>query len=459
MGQVFKRSNDTINFPKAIKIINMIISNNNKKYVRLERKHLQFETSNMTPNIKIKWKKAEGFYVIDQENKKYIDFTSGIFASSIGYNNQLLKKMVKQAIDKGFNHSYNFYNDYREKYISKLIKFINSPKLKKCFLTSAGTEATESAIKLSRIYGSSVNKEKIGIISIRGNWHGRTMGSQMLSGKNAASQWIGFFDKNMHQINFPYPWHKNSNDKSFFDHSLKKSFKKNFNFKKKITMIILETFQGWGAVFYPKDYVKQIEKFCLKNNILLCFDEMQSGFARTGKKFGFEHYNVNPDMICCGKGMGSGFSLSGIISSNKVFGNKNISGLSSTHSSNPISCAAGIATIDIINKKKLVDNSRIQGLRLHKNLKNIVAQHNQILLTSLGYGLIASLIFKNYKKYTGKYFADKVSLKCLNRGLLVCNTGRESIKLGPPLIINNSAINKATKILSDSIQEAFNEVC
>ena len=224
-------------------------------------------------------------------------------------------------------------------------------------------------------------------------------------------------------------------------------------------MIILETFQGWGAVFYPKDYVKQIEKFCLKNNILLCFDEMQSGFARTGKKFGFEHYNVNPDMICCGKGMGSGFSLSGIISSNKVFGNKNISGLSSTHSSNPISCAAGIATIDIINKKKLVNNSRIQGLRLHKNLKNIVAQHNQILLTTLGYGLIASLIFKNYKKYTGKYFADKVSLKCLNRGLLVCNTGRESIKLGPPLIINNSAINKATKILSDSIQEAFNEVC
>ena len=89
----------------------MIISNNNKKYVRLERKHLQFETSNMTPNIKIKWKKAEGFYVIDQENKKYIDFTSGIFASNIGYNNQLLKKMVKQAIDKGFNHSYNFFSE------------------------------------------------------------------------------------------------------------------------------------------------------------------------------------------------------------------------------------------------------------------------------------------------------------------------------------------------------------
>ena len=85
---------------------------------------------------------------------------------------------------------------------------------------------------------------------------------------------------------------------------------------------MLETFQGWGAVFYPKNYVKNIEKFCKKNNIILCFDEMQSGFARTGKKFGFEHYNVKPDMICCGKGMGSGFPLSGVIASKKIFSNK-----------------------------------------------------------------------------------------------------------------------------------------
>ena len=111
----------------------MIISNNNKKYVRLQKKYLKYETSNMTPNIRIKWKKASGFYITDQENKKYIDFTSGVFASSVGYNNKHLKKNVKQAIDKGFNHSYHYYNDYRERYVSKLIKFINSPKLKNVF--------------------------------------------------------------------------------------------------------------------------------------------------------------------------------------------------------------------------------------------------------------------------------------------------------------------------------------
>ena len=93
---------------------------------------------------------------------------------------------------------------------------------------------------------------------------------------------------------------------------------------------------------------------------------MQSGFSRTGKKFGFEHYGVKPDMICCGKGMGSGFSLSGVIASNQIFNNKNITGLSSTHSSNPISCAAGIATIDIIEKENLL---KIQCIKVNFYIK------------------------------------------------------------------------------------------
>ena len=178
-------------------------------------------------------------------------------------------------------------------------------------MTSAGTEATETALKLARIYGSSINKKKLGVISIKGNWHGRTLGSQMLSGKNKDSSWVGYYDKYMNQIEFPYPWVNGSEKKNFFINSLKRVYKKNYSFKKKISMIILETFQGWGAIFYPKIYVKEIEKFCKKNNILLCFDEMQSGFARTGKKFGYHHYDVNPDMICCGKGMGSGFLFVG----------------------------------------------------------------------------------------------------------------------------------------------------
>jgi len=239
----------------------------NNDLQKAEKKYLKYETANMSPNIKIKWKKANSYYIYNHKNKKFIDFTSGIFASCLGYKNKNLNNKIKKVLKDGFSHNYNFYNNYREKYISKLIEFINSKKLKKCFLTSAGTEATETALKLARIYGSSINKSKIGIISIKGNWHGRTMGSQMLSGKNNDSEWVGYYDKFMHQINFPYPWEKRSSEKNFFKDSLKKTFHKNFNFKKNISMIILETFQGWGAVFYPKVYVKEIEKFCKKNKI------------------------------------------------------------------------------------------------------------------------------------------------------------------------------------------------
>ena len=100
---------------------------------------------------------------------------------------------------------------------------------------------------------------------------------------------------------------------------------------------MLETFQGWGAVFYPISYVREISKFCKKNDIILSFDEMQAGFGRTGLNFGFEHYKVDPDMICCGKGMGGGIPLSGVLGKKKIMDLPNIGDMSSTNSGNPLS--------------------------------------------------------------------------------------------------------------------------
>ena len=113
----------------------MIISTNNKKYLRIDKNFKKYEVFNMSPNIKIKWKKAKDSFIFDDEKKKYIDFTSGIFTSNIGYGNNYFKKNIIKALSKGFNHSYTYYNDFREQYIKKLIEFINSPKLKKCFFS------------------------------------------------------------------------------------------------------------------------------------------------------------------------------------------------------------------------------------------------------------------------------------------------------------------------------------
>jgi 4-aminobutyrate aminotransferase-like enzyme len=418
-------------------------------------KFLKYESPNMQPNIKIEWTDASNYILKDKFKKKYIDFTSGIFAVNIGHKNHALIKNVLKVLKKGIWHTYTFYNKYREVYVKKLIKFVDQKKLSKCHLVSSGTEATETALKLIRIYGRSINKKKIGILCLKGNWHGRTLGSQMLSGNNKQSDWIGYFDKNIFHIDFPYPWViKKKSSKRFFFKSLENVFKKNFDYKKNIAAILLETFQGWGAVFYPESYVREIEKFCLKHDILLCFDEMQSGFARTGKKFGFEHYKVKPDLICCGKGMGSGFPIAGVIASDKIINNDLVNGLSSTHSANALVCAAGIATIDEINKKNLVLKSAVLGNFFHKKLKLLKKKYYPIIFDTLGKGLIASIIFKNKKKITSKQLADFVSQECLLNGLLVCNTGRESIKLGPPLTINKKTIIKSINILENAIKKA-----
>ena len=125
--------------------------------------------------------------------------------------------------------------------------------------------------------------------------------------------------------------------------------------------MILETFQGWGAVFYPKDFVKAAEKFCKDNDIVLTFDEMQAGFARTGKAFGFQHYDVVPDLICCGKGMGNGYPLSGVIGRKDIMDLPEVGNMSSTHSANPMACAVGLAVIEEVESSNLIKESNRKG--------------------------------------------------------------------------------------------------
>ena len=197
----------------------------NLKYKKISKIFLKHESAGMQPMIKIEWSKANNYILTDKFKKKYIDFTSGIFAVNIGHKNKNLTKSVSKVLKEGIIHTYTYFNKFREIYTKKLIKFVGQKKLSKCHLVSSGTEATETALKLVRTFGQTINKDKIGIICIQGNWHGRTVGSQMLSGKNKQSEWIGYFDKNLFHIDFPYPWKLNKyNSKNFFQRSLKKNF-------------------------------------------------------------------------------------------------------------------------------------------------------------------------------------------------------------------------------------------
>ena len=408
------------------------------------------ESRSMHGQMPIAWDKAKNFNIFDIAGNKFIDFTSTIFVANIGHSNPRLIKYIKLALSKSFLHSYAYINKIREKYIKKLILFAGK-NFQKAFLMSAGTEATEAALKLMRMHGQKQGKRKLGIICFEGNWHGRTMGAQMMSGNIKQKEWIGYQDPNIYHLPFPYPWIlKNNESEKFLIDSLKKIEKK-INLKKDICGVMIETFQGWGAIYYPKEYVKLLFKICKKNNILITFDEMQSGFARTGYKFGYEYYGVKPDLICCGKGMGGGIPISGVIGKKNIMDLPEVGNMSSTHSANPLACYAGLAVLEEINKKKLLQYTKDKEKILFKKLNQIKDKFPKEILYVQGKGLIAALIFNLRSKNNVKKILKLIVEECLKNGLLVVYTGRESIKIGPPLTITKEALIEGINVLDQAI--------
>jgi 4-aminobutyrate aminotransferase-like enzyme len=427
----------------------------NKKNMNQEKKIFsdlsKFESRSMHGQLPIVWKKAKNYYIYDIYGKKIIDFTSTIFVASVGHANSNVIKHISRTLKNSLLHTYAYPHKLRSEYIKKLVKFFGKG-FEKAFLMSSGTEATEAALKLMRLHGQKLKKRKLGIIAFKGNWHGRTMGAQMMSGNDEQKEWIGYKDRNIHHIDFPYPWKvKDKDAKQFFKNSLIQ-LNKNIDFKRDICGVIVETFQGWGAIFYPKNYVKELKNFCKKNKIILTFDEMQSGFSRTGKNFGYEHYEIKPDLVCIGKAMGGGMPISGVVGKKKLLDLPSVGNMSSTNSANPMSCAAGMAVLEEIKNKKLTKRSNDLGKILELKLKKIFNNHREFIFWVNSKGLIGAIIFKKNIKNVS-LFAKRITENCLINGLLVVYTGRESIKFGPPLTISKSALQKGLNIFEKAVEE------
>ena len=421
---------------------------------QLMNKLNKVESRSMHGQLPIAWSKAKNFSIYDIAGNKFIDFTSTIFVANVGHSNDRVKKYINRSLKSNFIHSYAYINKIRAEYIDKLVKFCGKG-FQKAFLMSAGTEATEAAFKLMRMYGQKKKKRKLGIVCFDGNWHGRTMAAQRMSGNINQKKWIGFHDKDIHHIPFPYPWLiKNGNEEEFLNLSIR-NLKKKLDLNKDVCGFMLETFQGWGALFYPKKYVKLLSKICKQNEILLTFDEMQSGFGRTGKNFGFQHYGIIPDLICCGKGMGGGVALSGVVGKKNIMDLPEVGNMSSTNSANPLACSAGLAVLEEIQDKKLTDKAKINGQLMHKKLLAIKKKHPN-LFNVYGKGLIAAIIFNKSQKNINKKLKLLVE-KCMKDGLLLVYTGRESVKIGPPLTITKSAIIEGTQIIEKNINLIFNK--
>jgi len=414
----------------------------------------KFESRSMHGQLPLVWDRAEDYSVYDIAGNRWIDFTSTIFVANVGHSNSHVTTAIKDSLEKPLYSCYAYANPIRAKYLEKLIAFAGKP-FEKAFLLSAGTEATEAAFKLMRMNGQKIGKRRRGVICIENNWHGRTLGAQMLSGNKVQREWIGYQDADIHHIPFPYPWVlEGKSGAEFLYQALNELSTKGVDLSQDVCGFMLETFQGWGAIFYPKDFVKSIEEVCRKHNILLVFDEMQAGFGRTGKKFGFQHYEVTPDLICTGKGMGGGVPLSGVIGRAEIMDLPAIGNMSSTHSANPLVCAAGYAVLEELESRNLVNEAERKGQLFRNELELIKEKFPDRISWILGEGMIKAVLFRDPK--TGKadnYFTSRVAERCMQKGVLVVHTGRESIKLGPPLTITDEALLEGIAVLSESITE------
>ena len=415
---------------------------------------VKVESRSMHGQLPIAWNKADNFSVFDVAGNKWIDFTSTIFVANVGHSNRRVTEAIKQTLENPLYSCYAYTNPIRAKYLEKLINFCGEP-FDKAFLLSAGTEATEAALKLMRMHSVNTNKRRRGIICIENNWHGRTLGAQMMSSNESQREWIGYKDNDIHFIPFPYPWDlKNKSGHQFLLDGLSRLEKDGIDLDTDICGFMLETFQGWGAVFYPIEFVKSIKRICEEKNILLTFDEMQAGFGRTGKNFGFEHYGVCPDLICVGKGMGGGVPLSGVIGRAEIMDLPSVGNMSSTHSANPLVCAAGLAVLEELEDQNLIIESERKGKLFQIGLEEIRNRFPNRISTVMGHGLIKAMLFKDPE--TGNpdnIFPSKVSELCMQKGLLVVHTGRESIKFGPPLTITDDALLEGISVLSEAISE------
>lgn len=417
----------------------------------------RYESTSMHGQLPVVWDRAEGFQVYDAWGNQWIDFTSTIFVTNAGHGNPRIIRSLQKVLGKPLLHTYTYASEERADYLRYLIE--NTPgQFEKAFLVSAGSEATEAALKLMRMNGWKQGKKRPGIICFEGNWHGRTMGAQMMGGNTGQKEWIGYLDPNIYHLPFPYPWREDAvrNPRKYFRDNVETLLsERQINPDTDLCGFMIETYQGWSAAFYPVEYIEEIAEFSRAHNLLITFDEMQSGFGRTGELFGYMHYGIEPDLLCCGKGTASSLPLSMVLGKAEIMDLPEIGSMSSTHSANPLACAAGKANLQALLEDGLIENAKMMGNLFHQRLKMIKEKYLEQLRYICGKGLVAALLFIDNEGKPLADLASSIAELAMQKGLLVVCTGRESVKLAPPLTISEDALIEGLDTLDEAIAEAL----
>lgn len=418
---------------------------------------IKTEPDSMNNQLPAVWSKAIDYQVMDSVDNKWIDFTSCIFVSNVGHANPAIVQAINATVNKGLLNAYYYPTAERASFTSNLLKAVGQT-YDKVLLLSTGSEANEAAIKMAIIYGTKQSRSKRKIISFENSFHGKTMGSQMAGGKLKEKSWIGFQHPDLINIPFPYPWvleKQNKTGEQFFEDTIKELNETHGIAKENIAGFISEPYQGWCAVFLPKDYAQAMQKFCNENNSLLIIDEVQSGFGRTGKLFAYEHFDITPDIIICGKAISSSLPLSAVITKNYIIGDNQ--SFNSTHGGNPVAVAASDASLAYLINYNLVGDSERKGNILEYILNKWQKECPEYIDKVFCKGLLASVFIKSNTEESNEDFVDRLIEKAFYKGLMSVRTGSGTLKIGPPLTIPEDALEEGVEILKESLSELINE--
>lgn len=412
------------------------------------------EARSMRGQLPIVWDHAEGINVFDSYGNKWLDFSSGVLITNAGHGRKEIVDSISDQINKPLLTTYCFPNQSRIDLAEKLISLAPSG-LDKVFLLSTGSEATECALKLMRTYGCTIDPNKKVIVGFYDSFHGRTLGSQQMGALGNGKNWIKNYDPEI--VHIPFPDGFRNEDVSFdlFEKTLADLCIDPAN----VAGVISETYQGVGPNFMPKEYAQALRKWCDKYNALLCFDEVQAGFGRCGTMWGFEVYNVTPDLFCMGKGFSSSMPISGVIGRTDIMDIYGPNEMTSTHSANPVCCAAALANLKIIESENLVENSAKLGKVLDQQLQSIKEEFANVIGFAPVEGLVGGLLMiKPGSKEPYYDLAWEIILNCFRKGLLMfapVGVGGGCVKIAPPLCITEEALLEGCQIIHESIKEAL----
>ncbi|HCQ5579225.1 TPA: aspartate aminotransferase family protein [Clostridioides difficile] len=373
------------------------------------------------PNFVIDY--GEGSCFFDTNGNKYIDFTSGYGVSSLGYSNSNLKNALKEQVDK-LLHTSNLY--FNEPVLYSGEKIINSSGMAKVYFCNSGTEANETAFKIARKYSSDKYGNGRGtIISLKDSFHGRTMMSLMATG----------MDK-YHKYFYPLPEGFKYVEKNNIE-DLKN------NLDSTVCAIILEAIQGEGGVnVLEKDYVLEIVKICQEKDIVVIFDEVQCGIGRTGKLFGYEYFDVKPDIVTVAKGLGAGIPVGGVLVNKKLSKVLGKGDQGTTFGGNLLAMVAASVVLDEISKDGFYNEVLEKGNYIRKSIESF---NNKVVLKTKGIGLMIG-IETNIE-------SSIIEEKARKKGLLILTAGKNVLRFLPPLTISYKEIDEALEILKDILLE------